>query len=43
MGHAVDRDLLCLVRDEVKDLIKDYNTIDSQLNLQNKQIAQLYK
>ena len=41
MGHAVDRDLLCLVRDEVKDLIKDYNTIDSQLNLQNKQIAQL--
>ena len=41
MGHAVDRDLLCLVRDEVKDLIKDYNTIDYQLNLQNKQIAQL--
>ena len=41
MGHAVDRDLLCLVQDEVKDLIKDYNTIDSQLNLQNKQIAQL--
>ena len=37
----MDRDLLCLVRDEVKDLIKDYNTIDSQLNLQNKQIAQL--
>ena len=41
MGHAVDRDLLCLVQDEVKDLIKDYNTIDSQLNLQNKRIAQL--
>ena len=41
MGHTVDRDLLCLVRDEVKDLIKDYDTIDSQLNLQNKQIAQL--
>ena len=41
MGHAVDRDLLCLVQDEVKDLIKDYNTIHSQLNLQNKQIAQL--
>ena len=41
MGHAVDRDLLCLVGDEVKDLIKDYDTIDSQLNLQNKQIAQL--
>ena len=43
MGHAVDRDLLCLVQDEVKDLIKDYNTIDSQLNLQNKQIAQLQR
>ena len=41
MGHAVDRDLLCLVQDEVKDLIKDYNTINSQLNLHNKQIAQL--
>ena len=41
MGHAVDRDLLCLVQDEVKDLIKDYNTINSQLNVHNKQIAQL--
>ena len=41
MGHTVDRDLLCLVQDKVKDLIKDYNTIDSQLNLHNKQIAQL--
>ena len=41
MGHAVDRDLLCLVQDEVKDLIKDYNTIHLQLNLHNKQIAQL--
>ena len=41
MGHAVDRDLLCLVQDEVKDLIKDYNTIHSRLNLHNKQIAQL--
>ena len=41
MGHAVDKDLLCLVQDEVKDLIKDYNTIDSQLNLHNKEIAQL--
>lgn len=41
MGHAVDRDLLCLVQDEVKDLIKDYNTIHSQLNLHHKQIAQL--
>ena len=41
MGHAVDRDLLCLVQDEVKDLIKDYSTIHSQLNLHNKQIAQL--
>ena len=41
MGHAVDRDLLCLVQDEVKDLIKGYNTIDSQLNLHNKEIVQL--
>lgn len=41
MGHAVDRDLLCLVQDEVKDLIEDYNTIHSQLNLHNKQITQL--
>ena len=41
MVHAVDKDLLCLVQDEVKDLIKDYNTIDSQLNLHNKEIAQL--
>ena len=40
MGYAVDRDLL-LVQDEVKDLIKDCNTIDSQLNLHNKEIAQL--
>ena len=43
MGHAVDKDLLCLVQDEVKDLIKDYNTIDSQLNLHNKQIGQLQR
>ena len=41
MGHAVDKGLLCLVQDEVKDLIKDYSTIHSQLNLHNKQIAQL--
>ena len=41
MGHAVDRDLLCLVQDEVKDLIKDYNTIGSKLNLQNKNINRL--
>ena len=41
MGHAVDKDLLCLVQDEVKDLIKDYSTIGSQLNLHNKNIAQL--
>ena len=41
MGHAVDKGLLCLVQDEVKDLIKDYNTIGSQLNLHNKNIAQL--
>ena len=41
MGHAVDRDLLCLVQDEVKDLINDYSTILSQLNQHNIQIAQL--
>ena len=41
MGHAVDRDLLCLVQDEVKDLINDYSTIHSQLNQHNIQIAQL--
>ena len=41
MGHSLDRDLLCLVQDEVKDLIKDYSTIHSQLNVHNKQIAQL--
>ena len=41
MGHAVDKGLLCLVQDEVKDLIKDYSTIGSQLNLHNKNIAQL--
>ena len=41
MGHAVDKDLLCLVQDEVKDLINDYSTIHSQLNLNKKQIAQL--
>ena len=41
MGHAMDKDLLCLVQDEVKDLIKDYSTIGSQLNLHNKNVAQL--
>ena len=41
MGHAVDKGLLCLVQDEVKDLIKDYSAIDSQLNLHNKNIVQL--
>ena len=41
MGHAVDKGLLCLVQDEVKDLIKDYSAIGSQLNLHNKSIAQL--
>ena len=41
MGHSLDRDLLCLVQDEVKDLIKDYSTIHSQLNVHNKHIAQL--
>ena len=38
MGHVVDKDLLHLVQDEVRDLIKDYQTIESQVNLQNKQI-----
>ena len=41
MGHAVDKDLLCLVQDEVKDLIKEYSAFKSQLNLQNKQVAEL--
>ena len=43
MGHAVDKGLLCLVQDEVKDLIKDYSAIGSQLNLHNKNIAQLQR
>ena len=43
MGHAVDKDLLCLVQDEVKDLIKDYSAIGSQLNLHNENIAQLQR
>ena len=43
MGHAVDRDLLCLVQNEVKGLIKDYKPIDSQLKLHNKQIPQLQR
>ena len=38
MGHAVDKDLLHVVQDEVRDLIKDYQTMESQVNLQNKQI-----
>ena len=38
MGQVVDKDLLHLVKDEVRDLIKDYQTIESQVNLQNKQI-----
>ena len=41
MGHTVDKGLLCLVQDEVKDLIKDYSAIGSQLNLHNENIAQL--
>ena len=41
MGHAVDKDLLCLVQDEVKDLIKEYSAFKSQLNLQNKQVVEL--
>ena len=41
MGHAVDKGLLCLVQDEVKDLIKDYKTIGSKLNLHNKNINRL--
>ena len=38
MGHAVDKDLLHLVQDEVRDLIKDYQVMKSLLNLQKKQI-----
>ena len=38
MGQVVDKDLLHLVQDEVRDLIKDYQTIESQVNLQSKQI-----
>ena len=41
MGHAVDKDLLCLVQDEVKDLIKEYSALKAQLNLHNKQVAEL--
>ena len=41
MGHAVDKDLLCLVQDEVKDLIKEYSAFKSQLNRQDKQVAKL--
>ena len=41
MGHAVDKDLLRLVQGKVKDLIKDYNTIESQLNLQNERVAKV--
>ena len=41
VGHAVDKDLLCLVQDEVKDLIKEYSAFKAQLNLQNKQVAEL--
>ena len=41
MGHAVDKDLLCLVQDEVKDLIKEYSAFKAKLNLQNKQVEEL--
>ena len=41
MDHAVDKDLLLLVQDEVRSLIKDYRTIDSQLNLQNRQVSKV--
>ena len=41
MGHAVDKDLLRLVQDEVKDLIKEYSAFKSQLNRQDKQVAKL--
>ena len=41
MGHAVDKDLLRLVQDEVKDLIKEYSAFKSQLNWQDKQVAKL--
>ena len=41
MGHAVDKDLLCLVQDEVKELIKEYSAFKAQLNPRNKQVAEL--
>ena len=37
----MDKDLLCLVQDEVKDLIKEFSAFKAQLNLQNKQVAEL--
>ena len=37
----MDKDLLCLVQDAVKDLIKEYSAFKAQLNLQNKQLAEL--
>ena len=39
MGHAVDKDLLTLVQQNVKDLINDYNNINAVLALQSKQLA----
>ena len=39
MGHAVDKDLLTLVQQNLKDLINDYNNINAVLALQSKQLA----
>ena len=36
-----DKDLLLLVQDEVRSLIKDYRTTGSQLNLQNRQVSKV--
>jgi len=39
MGHAVDKDLLTLVQQNLKDLINDYNNINAVVALQSKQLA----
>ena len=41
MGHAVDKDLLHLVQDEVRDLMKEYHIIKSHLNIQNKHVTKV--
>ena len=43
MGHAVDKDLLLLVQDEVRSLIKDYRAIDSQLIYRTGRFVKLMK